>query len=43
MLKKKIKITGDASLKKRDMNRIIKPLSKFGAKFQSKRENFQLQ
>ena len=35
--KKKIKITGDASLKKRDMNRIIKPLSKFGAKFKSKK------
>ena len=32
--KKKIKITGDKSLKKRDMNRVIKPLSKFGAKFE---------
>ena len=28
-----IKITGDESLKKRDMGRIINPLSKFGAKF----------
>lgn len=31
----KIKITGDKSLKKRDMLRIIKPLSKMGAKFKS--------
>ena len=31
----KIKITGDNSLKKRDMGRIIEPLSKFGAKFKS--------
>ena len=30
-----IKITGDKSLRKRDMERIIKPLSKFGAKFES--------
>ncbi len=28
-----IKITGDKSLKKRDMNRIIKPLQEFGATF----------
>ena len=33
---KKIKITGDKSLKKRDMNRVIKPLKLFGAKFESK-------
>jgi len=33
--KKKIKITGDSSLKKRDMNRIIVPLKKFGVKFKS--------
>ena len=32
----KIKITGDQSLKKRDMKRIIKPLKKFGATFRSK-------
>ena len=31
----KIKITGDESLKKRDMSRIIKPLEKFGAKIKS--------
>ncbi len=31
-----IKITGDKSLKKRDMKRIIKPLKKFGAFFKSK-------
>ncbi len=31
-----IKITGDKSLKKRDMKRIIKPLKMFGAKFKSK-------
>tara|TARA_B100000767_G_scaffold84349_1_gene81142 strand:- start:537 stop:1865 length:1329 start_codon:yes stop_codon:yes gene_type:complete len=33
-----IKITGDASLKKRDMNRIIKPLKKFGATFKQNRK-----
>ena len=31
-----IKITGDKSLKKRDMGRIIKPLKLFGAKFRNK-------
>ena len=31
---KYIKITGDTSLKKRDMKRIIKPLKLFGVKFQ---------
>ncbi len=33
----KIKITGDSSLKKRDMNRVIRPLKLFGAKFTSKK------
>ena len=33
--KKKIKIIGDKSLSKRDFNRVIKPLEKFGAKFNS--------
>jgi len=32
-----IKITGDESLKKRDMKRIINPLKKFGAFFKSKK------
>ena len=32
----KIKITGDQSLKKRDMKRIINPLKKFGVFFESK-------
>ena len=32
-----IKITGDQSLKKRDMKRIIKPLRSFGIKFKNKR------
>ena len=31
-----IKITGDKSLKKRDMERIIKPLKLFGVKFKNK-------
>ena len=31
--KNTIKITGDASLKKRDMGRIVEPLQKFGVKF----------
>ncbi len=31
-----VKITGDHSLKKRDMKRIIKPLKKFGIKFKNK-------
>ena len=34
--KKPIRIVGDKSLSKRDMNRIIKPLEKFGAKFKKK-------
>jgi 3-phosphoshikimate 1-carboxyvinyltransferase len=33
--KKKIKIVGDKSLSKRDFNRVIEPLTKFGAKFKS--------
>ena len=33
--KKEIKIIGDKSLSKRDFIRVIKPLSKFGAKFKS--------
>ncbi len=33
-----IKITGDASLKKRDMGRIIEPLSKFGAKLRGNKK-----
>ena len=33
--KKKIKLTGDKSLSKRDFLRVIKPLKKFGAKFNS--------
>ena len=33
--KKKIKIIGDKSLSKRDFLRVIKPLEKFGAKFES--------
>ena len=35
--KYKIQITGDKSLKKRDMNRVIRPLKKFGAKLTSKK------
>ncbi len=35
--KKKIKITGDKSLSKRDFFRVTKPLEKFGAKFQTNR------
>ena len=34
---KKIKVTGDESLKKRDMVRVIKPLKMFGAKFDSQK------
>ena len=37
-----IKITGDESLKKRDMGRIINPLSKFGAKFVCQNKKLQL-
>tara|TARA_B100000035_G_scaffold299102_1_gene293488 strand:+ start:388 stop:1713 length:1326 start_codon:yes stop_codon:yes gene_type:complete len=33
--KKKIKLKGDKSLSKRDFTRVIKPLEKFGAKFNS--------
>ena len=36
--KKNIKITGDKSLSKRDFNRVIKPLKKFGAHFKSKKK-----
>ena len=35
-----IKIIGDRSLNKRDMGRIIKPLSKFGAKFIDNKKNY---
>ena len=35
--KKKIKLIGDKSLSKRDFFRVIKPLEKFGAKFDSNR------
>ena len=34
-----LKITGDASLKKRDMGRIIDPLQKFGVQFLNKKKN----
>ena len=37
-----VKITGDKSLKKRDMSRIIEPLSKFGVKFKSTNEKLPL-
>ena len=40
--KHQIKVTGDESLKKRDMQRIIKPLSKFGAKFISENKKLPL-
>ena len=33
--KKKVKLKGDKSLSKRDFLRVIKPLEKFGAKFNS--------
>ena len=35
--KKKIKLIGDKSLSKRDFSRVIKPLKKFGAKFNVKK------
>ena len=35
---KTVKITGDASLKRRDMNRIIAPLKKFGATFKENKK-----
>ena len=37
--KNTIKITGDASLKKRDMQRITDPLQKFGVKFPNNKKN----
>ena len=37
-----IKITGDASLRKRDMGRIVGPLQKFGVKFPSNKKNLPL-
>jgi len=37
--KNKIKIVGDKSLSKRDFSRVIEPLSKFGAKFYSNKDN----
>ena len=37
--KKKIKITGDKSLSKRDFSRVTLPLEKFGAKFYYKKKN----
>jgi 3-phosphoshikimate 1-carboxyvinyltransferase len=39
---KKIKITGDKSLSKRDFLRIIKPLQKFGANFKYKKKGLPL-
>jgi 3-phosphoshikimate 1-carboxyvinyltransferase len=39
---KKIKITGDKSLSKRDFLRVIKPLKKFGAKFENKKKGLPL-
>jgi 3-phosphoshikimate 1-carboxyvinyltransferase len=37
--KNTIKITGDNSLKKRDMGRIVEPLKKFGVKFPKNKKN----
>ena len=37
--KSKVKIIGDKSLSKRDFNRVVKPLSKFGANFKIKSGN----
>ena len=37
--KKTIKITGDKSLNKRDMGRVIEPLQKFGVKFTGNKKN----
>ena len=37
--KKKIKLTGDRSLSKRDFSRVTEPLSKFNAKFYFKKKN----
>ena len=39
---KKIKITGDESLSKRDFLRVTKPLRKFGAKFENKKKGLPL-
>ena len=39
--KKKVKLKGDKSLSKRDFLRVIKPLEKFGAKFDSNFGNYQ--
>ena len=39
---KKIKLIGDKSLSKRDFSRVIIPLKKFGAKFQSKKNKLPL-
>ena len=36
--KNTIKITGDNSLKKRDMGRVVGPLQKFGAKFENNKK-----
>jgi len=41
--KNKIKITGDRSLSKRDFSRVIKPLKKFGAQFNSKNNSLPLE
>ena len=40
--KKKITLTGDSSLSKRDFLRVIKPLEKFGAKFEYKKKGLPL-
>ncbi len=40
--KRKITLTGDKSLSKRDFLRVIKPLEKFGAKFQYKKKGLPL-
>ena len=37
--KKKIRLIGDKSLSKRDFSRVIQPLKKFGAKFDSNKKN----
>ena len=39
---KKIKLIGDKSLSKRDFSRVINPLKKFGAKFESKKNKLPL-
>ena len=40
--KKKFKLVGDKSLSKRDFSRIINPLKKFGAKFETKKNKLPL-